>query len=332
MCPHWLKDFVFVDTFERHQQGTSWLEDVDDAVEDAEEVEDNNHHPLQRRLHLHQYQHQHHLSQGEQHGPGQLLVNPDDEYLDDGSESEEEEFNPLSDDDDDSDDDDSSDGFKCAQDKALATRSGARVVRQIDESSHSHAGNTQAAYKSTYRPYMEVCDTTYEAEGLRRYEVDEEKTAPFLSEKLFPASTKNIPTHIVKDMKVFIHREVIQAYDLKEVEKEKHKEQAKGQAKGNASTAAKKDKGDPKPIKVNVPYGVSRINQAYSAIIHLWTLQTSRLQQRSQEPAIRPSKLIEKTIDAYKRSLVGGILKAEHLEKDADGNVIKVGREVTTDN
>ncbi|KAK5809563.1 hypothetical protein F5H01DRAFT_45747 [Linnemannia elongata] len=27
-------------------------------------------------------------------------------------------------------------------------------VRQVDESSHGHAGNTQAAYKSTYRPYM----------------------------------------------------------------------------------------------------------------------------------------------------------------------------------
>jgi len=80
-----------------------------------------------------------------------------------------------------------------------------------------------------------------------------------------------------------------------------------------------------------VPYGVSRINQAYSAIIHLWTLQTSRLRQRSEEPAIRPSKLIEKTIDAYKRSLVGGILKAEHFERDADGNIIKIGREVTTD-
>jgi hypothetical protein len=29
-------------------------------------------------------------------------------------------------------------------------------VKQIDESSLGHAGNTQAAYKSTYRPYM-VC-------------------------------------------------------------------------------------------------------------------------------------------------------------------------------
>ncbi|KAF9114344.1 hypothetical protein BGW39_003383, partial [Mortierella sp. 14UC] len=116
-------------------------------------------------------------------------------------------------------------------------------VRQIDESSHGHAGNTQAAYKSTYRPYMEFCDTAYEVEGLKRYEVNEVKTARFLSEKLFPASTnKNIPTHIVKDMKFFMHRKVIQAYDLKEVEREKPKEQAKEQAKGNASTAAKKDK------------------------------------------------------------------------------------------
>ncbi|KAG0379407.1 hypothetical protein BGX24_000572, partial [Mortierella sp. AD032] len=106
----------------------------------------------------------------------------------------------------------------------------------------------------------------------------------------------------------------------------------KKQASEKVSTAAKPDKGGPaKPTKVFVPYGVSRVNQAYSAIIHLWTLQTSRLQQKSVEPAIRPSTLILMTIDGYKRSLVGGILKAEHVTKDASGNIIKIGREVTTD-
>ncbi|KAG0061629.1 hypothetical protein BGZ89_011299 [Linnemannia elongata] len=195
-------------------------------------------------------------------------------------------------------------------------------VRQVDESSHGHAGNTQAAYKSTYRPYMEFCDKVYAEEGLKRYEVNAVKTARFLKEKLFPQSThKNIPTHIIKDTKVFMHRSVIQnhgipitgegiqgtfdfALYLKEIEKKRPKK------------AAEQNKEGPlKPTQVMVPYGVSRISQAYSAIIHLWTLQTSRLRQRSEEPAIRPS----------------GILKAENFEKDADGNIIKVGREVTTD-
>lgn len=99
-----------------------------------------------------------------------------------------------------------------------------------------------------------------------------------------------------------------------------------------ASNISKQVKdGPPKPIKVRVPYGVSRVNQAYSAIQHLWMLQTTRLQQKSKAAPIRPSPVIDKAIEKYKRSLVGGILKAEHLRKDADGNIIQVGREVTTD-
>jgi len=76
---------------------------------------------------------------------------------------------------------------------------------------------------------------------------------------------------------------------------------------------------------------VSRINQAYSAIVHLWTLQTTRLQQKSEKSAIRPSRLIGDTIDAYKQSLVGGILRAERVVTDAAGKIIKIGRDVTTD-
>ncbi|KAG0250528.1 hypothetical protein BGZ95_007171 [Linnemannia exigua] len=88
-------------------------------------------------------------------------------------------------------------------------------VRHIDETTHGHAGNTQAAYKSTYRLYLDFCNRAYADQGLKRYEVTVAKTARFLSEKLFPISTmKNIPMHIVKDTKVFMHRSVIQAYGI----------------------------------------------------------------------------------------------------------------------
>ncbi|KAG0195163.1 hypothetical protein BGX33_004107, partial [Mortierella sp. NVP41] len=88
-------------------------------------------------------------------------------------------------------------------------------VRKVDESSHGHANNTQAAYKSTYRPYMDFCDEVYSAEGLNRYEVDDIKTARFLKEKLFPQNTqRNIPTHIVKDTKVFIYRQDVEKYGI----------------------------------------------------------------------------------------------------------------------
>jgi len=129
-------------------------------------------------------------------------------------------------------------------------------------------------------------------------------------------------------MNTYLRKDFPNQLDLKEIEKEK----ASMATQQDTGKATKQDKDGPaKPTKVFVPYGVSRINQAYSAIIHLWMLQTTRLQQRSEKPAIRPSSLIEKTIDTYKRSLVGGILRSEHLVKDAAGNIIKIGREVTTD-
>ncbi|KAF9898624.1 hypothetical protein EC991_010776, partial [Linnemannia zychae] len=212
-------------------------------------------------------------------------------------------------------------------------------VRKVDESSHGHAENTQAAYKSTYRPYMDFCDAEYASTGKDRYEVDEVKTARFLKEKIFPQSTqKNIPTHIVKDIRIFVNRQDIEAYkipitgqgiqgtfDLALYLKKIEEERASMAATGTTGEATKQSTNG--PTKVFVPYGVSRINQAYSAIIHLWTLQTTRLQQRSTNPAIRPSKLIDVTIDTYRRSLVGGVLKAEHVVKDADGNIVKIGRE-----
>jgi hypothetical protein len=53
----------------------------------------------------------------------------------------------------------------------------------------------------------------YKDEGLKRYEVNEVKTARFLSEKLFTGSTKKtIPMNFVKDMKTFMHRKDIQAF------------------------------------------------------------------------------------------------------------------------
>ena len=55
----------------------------------------------------------------------------------------------------------------------------------------------------------------YAAEGRNRYEVDEIKTARFLKEKLFPQSTqRNIPTHIVKDTKVFMYRQEVEKYGI----------------------------------------------------------------------------------------------------------------------
>ncbi|KAG0276164.1 hypothetical protein BGZ96_003436 [Linnemannia gamsii] len=87
----------------------------------------------------------------------------------------------------------------------------------------------------------------------------------------------------------------------------------------------------PKSVKILVPYGVSRVNQAYSAIIYLWTLQTTRLQQKSTVAPIRPSILIDEAIETYKRSLVSGILKAEHMQKDENGNNIRIERDDTTD-
>lgn len=55
----------------------------------------------------------------------------------------------------------------------------------------------------------------YAAEGRNRYEVDEIKTARFLKEKLFPQSTeRNIPTHIVKDTKVFMYHQEVEKYGI----------------------------------------------------------------------------------------------------------------------
>jgi hypothetical protein len=62
---------------------------------------------------------------------------------------------------------------------------------------------------------QEFCDRVYASEKHKRYEVNDVKTARFLTEEIFEKSTnKNIPTHIIKDTKVYMERTVIQRYNI----------------------------------------------------------------------------------------------------------------------
>ncbi|KAF9083192.1 hypothetical protein BGX29_003346, partial [Mortierella sp. GBA35] len=88
-------------------------------------------------------------------------------------------------------------------------------AREVDETSQGHANNTQASYKSTYRPYKDFCDKYYAIKGTQRYEVSAVKAARFLKEAFFNISTaKYIPTHIVKETKVFMPRKVIEGFGI----------------------------------------------------------------------------------------------------------------------
>lgn len=55
----------------------------------------------------------------------------------------------------------------------------------------------------------------YANEKHMRYEVNDVKTARFLTGEIFDKSTnKNIPTHIIKDTKVYMERIVIQRFNI----------------------------------------------------------------------------------------------------------------------
>ncbi|KAG0213108.1 hypothetical protein BGX33_003156 [Mortierella sp. NVP41] len=61
----------------------------------------------------------------------------------------------------------------------------------------------------------EFCDKYYAIKGTQRYEVSAVKAARFLKEAFFNISTtKYIPTHIVKETKVFMPRKVIEGFGI----------------------------------------------------------------------------------------------------------------------
>lgn len=80
-----------------------------------------------------------------------------------------------------------------------------------------------------------------------------------------------------------------------------------------------------------VPYGPSKINQAVVALVHLQSLQRDRPINPSREPAVAVNGgPIDVVVAGYKKSLVGGVLRAEHVKHNKDGQLVQMGREVST--
>lgn len=81
---------------------------------------------------------------------------------------------------------------------------------------------------------------------------------------------------------------------------------------------------------IYTPYSYSKIEHGYATLNTLQILQQSRPTDPNTSPPMATYKLIEDSMKGYERSLVGGILRAEHVERNQNGELIRSGRDVST--
>lgn len=81
---------------------------------------------------------------------------------------------------------------------------------------------------------------------------------------------------------------------------------------------------------IYTPYSYSKIEQGYAALNSLQKLQRARSIEPNTSPSMATCPLIKTAMEGYDRSLVGGILRSEHVERDSNGELISSGRDVST--
>ncbi|KAG9071276.1 ATPase with role in protein import into the ER [Linnemannia hyalina] len=81
---------------------------------------------------------------------------------------------------------------------------------------------------------------------------------------------------------------------------------------------------------IYTPYSYSKIDHGYAALNTLQKLQQARSTDPNTSQPLATYKLIEDSMKGYARSLVRGILRTEHVERDENGEQICSGRDVST--
>jgi hypothetical protein len=81
---------------------------------------------------------------------------------------------------------------------------------------------------------------------------------------------------------------------------------------------------------IYTPYSYSKIEQGYAALGTLQQLQQARSIEPNTSPPLASYKGINDSMERYAKSLVGGILRAEHVQRDGNGMLIRGGRDVST--
>lgn len=81
---------------------------------------------------------------------------------------------------------------------------------------------------------------------------------------------------------------------------------------------------------IYTPYSYSKIEHGYAALGTLQKLQQARSIEPNTSTPLASYKTINDSMEAYSRSLVGGILRAEYVQRDEMGVLTHGGREVST--
>ncbi|KAG9061540.1 hypothetical protein KI688_007118 [Linnemannia hyalina] len=172
----------------------------------------------------------------------------------------------------------------------------------------------------------ELFSQTTSSEAFRRYEVDPRKALAYLR-YLF---AQRIPKHIGPNATrcVRLDRETIEsnrvpiegATETVNLARYVDAEEAAGRV--SLLSVGRRT--------IYTPYSYSKIEHGYAALNTLQKLQQARSTEPNTSQLMGTYKAIADSMKGYNRSLVGGILRVEHVEKDENGELICSGRDVST--
>ncbi|KAF9315268.1 hypothetical protein BG006_003780 [Podila minutissima] len=201
------------------------------------------------------------------------------------------------------------------------------LVANLQSSSNCLADNTRDAYRIIFEDYKKFCNDNYSSKTFKRYEVNPRKVLAYLQYLYAQRTPKHIgPTPAVRH--IFLDQETVKANRvpiegaLETVDLARYVDAE--EAAGRASCRA--DGG----CTIYTPYSYSKIEHGYAALNTLQKLQQAWSTEPNTAQPLATYKLIEDSMKGYAKSLVGGILRPEHVERNEKGELTHSGRDVST--
>ncbi|KAG0248630.1 hypothetical protein BGZ95_007924, partial [Linnemannia exigua] len=201
------------------------------------------------------------------------------------------------------------------------------LIANLQHGSPTLADNTRNAYRIILLDFKKFCDHEYIIEQSSRYEVNPIKALAYLN-YLYRQRT---PKHIgagTTERRIVLDRETVLAH---RVPIQGAMETVDLISYVDAEEAAGKVSLLPDGRRtIYTPYSYSKIEQGYAALGTLQALQQARSVEPNNSPPLASYKAINDSMERYAKSLVGGILRAEHVQRDENGMLIRGGRDVST--
>ncbi|KAI9237290.1 MAG: hypothetical protein BYD32DRAFT_461698 [Podila humilis] len=203
------------------------------------------------------------------------------------------------------------------------------LVANLQSSSNCLADNTRDAYRIIFKDYKKFCNDNYSSKTFKHYEVNPCKALAYLQ---YLELWKPLTLPITWMQKRLLEECVLRCCGLKVVLAFAGADQV---AVGSSTWSGG---GDIPGATISFGYAsslrasikISKIEHGYAALNTLQKLQQAQSTEPNTAQPLAMYKIIEDSMKGYAKSLVGGILHPEHVERNEKGELTHSGQDVST--